>query len=1089
MNKKVLTLCASFLLAGGLTSSALAETFGDVAQKFKDGDYVEGQYFYVKTNNYGDGSATAGDGNGHLDVNVEGSYYSHEENRSTWWRLEAVKTTVNGTEEIIGYKLINALTNKPYTVTVGDKTYDTFNAAAQKTLEFIGADGDVVGYYNGTTTSIATTNTIVYSLKAVEPEKLTASEINKVNNDYFGLQFGYINKDGDYVNYEGLQGVDPFVGKLVAKTTEFGEDIQGVSAKIELADDDSYFIYNETKGAYVVLLKEKWSKYNTDLTPASEVGKGHKFALMTAKEIIEDQLKDAEEQTIATWSFKVNMPVVVDYSPLEVVAVQAWTQVGEEEEQKDLEMLISDMDGKDYLNTTLAENKEEDNDLLEAVDPVNTVVRFADTDYIDMSEFYGWAITVKGLQGEGVEGMTIQPNVQNETNLQPSDVWTKADYVSFSRPEAQWIVTVDKTGTLKLTNRETKASVRWNEAFDMLPGDKGTPNTLALRRESGDIYVANLDNKTYRFEIKKVAELGGETLDHYGCYNADETPAGIARDYKVTFTDSFGTTTYVGIDGLGNVLLTRDETKAINFDLVKTQTTDTLNNDGTIAENAKKDVFYIINDIMAKNKDGEWEYTAAGDTLSYFRYKLAYNGEYLKYNEAKKQFELVKEVIDYTDATAPANVANKEIDYGNSTLADNFIVKLKENNKLNVVKVANYEMENILNGKYTATVDGAEKSFVITNLGIDPAESADAEDLMFVVEGKDDAAWPNNQEGEKLLLNGEMMFFDFNNAEVQKQQNIYAWNANAQLTIAPKEYASYRYFANPDTVEIYRVEYSDEFLFEHGNILGMTYNRDMYNPSLYLDTAFVRNDTKKPTYMLAVAPEFEPNHTYCPLHGIDADCPAEHLTIIPGYTTARYLVSYTDSVAAHAAELKNEFLHEGQYTKLGFVDAVHRVDSVFVPTMSEENKKTVITEGAILPYTFAFRIVNPETQSFYIEAAKLNDEKNPNSGYKSSWMAWINGCPVLTDDITLAEEFNVREGKQAPTANETIEDAASAISVVATDGAVIVKGAEGKNVIVSTILGKVVANETVNSDNETIAAPAGIVVVSIDGESFKVAVK
>ena len=202
-----------------------------------------------------------------------------------------------------------------------------------------------------------------------------------------------------------------------------------------------------------------------------------------------------------------------------------------------------------------------------------------------------------------------------------------------------------------------------------------------------------------------------------------------------------------------------------------------------------------------------------------------------------------------------------------------------------------------------------------------------------------------------------------------------------------------------------------------------------------------------------------------------------------------YMVSYTDSVAAHAAELKNEFLHEGQYTKLGFVDAVHRVDSVFVPTMSEENKKTVITEGAILPYTFAFRIVNPETQSFYIEAAKLNDEKNPNSGYKSSWMAWINGCPVLTDDITLAEEFNVREGKQAPTANETIEDAASTISVVATDGAVIVKGAEGKNVIVSTILGKVVANETVTSDNVTIAAPAGIVVVSVDGESFKVAVK
>ena len=52
-----------------------------------------------------------------------------------------------------------------------------------------------------------------------------------------------------------------------------------------------------------------------------------------------------------------------------------------------------------------------------------------------------------------------------------------------------------------------------------------------------------------------------------------------------------------------------------------------------------------------------------------------------------------------------------------------------------------------------------------------------------------------------------------------------------------------------------------------------------------------------------------------------------------------------------------------------------------------------------------------------------------------------------------------------------------------------VKGAEGKSVIVSTILGKVVANEVLTSDNAQIAAPQGVVVVSVDGESFKVVVK
>ncbi len=76
---------------------------------------------------------------------------------------------------------------------------------------------------------------------------------------------------------------------------------------------------------------------------------------------------------------------------------------------------------------------------------------------------------------------------------------------------------------------------------------------------------------------------------------------------------------------------------------------------------------------------------------------------------------------------------------------------------------------------------------------------------------------------------------------------------------------------------------------------------------------------------------------------------------------------------------------------------------------------------------------------------------------------------------------------EAPTANEAIS--AGNVVVAGTNGAVVVKGAEGKNVIVSTILGKVVANEVLTSDNAQITAPAGVVVVSVDGESFKVVVK
>ena len=68
-----------------------------------------------------------------------------------------------------------------------------------------------------------------------------------------------------------------------------------------------------------------------------------------------------------------------------------------------------------------------------------------------------------------------------------------------------------------------------------------------------------------------------------------------------------------------------------------------------------------------------------------------------------------------------------------------------------------------------------------------------------------------------------------------------------------------------------------------------------------------------------------------------------------------------------------------------------------------------------------------------------------------------------------------------PTANEGI--ATEGVSVVATNGAVIVKGAEGKNVVITNVLGQQVANTVVSSSEASIAAPAGMVVVAVEGEA------
>ena len=521
MNKKVLTLCASFLLAGGLTSSALASVFKEVT----DTQIKEGQYFYVFTKPGGaptvgaiPGSSTDGvlDVNGVLAGETGGEYWSKATNRETWWRVEKVEVGANDAKETLGFKLINALTGKAFSVQYNDKSYDTFlwetnNSGYAPLQVYTADDADLfVKDVNSNTLTLVNdwqdANIVNYNLQPVGIESLNGEEANKVVNGAFGLQFGYINDKGEYVNYESVEGADALTGTLVAK---YGDDlsafdkITGFTKPAKGAE--TFCIYNKSADAYVVLLKEKWSASNTNHDSSIE-GNGYKFALMTAKQIIEDQNQtDPDDKKIASFIFSINMPVNKDYSPLEVVAKDAVNG-------KDVELYIANMDNKDYLTTTLAGKRDANNKVTTddadkvAYDPAKTVVRFGTSDYINFSEFYGYAITIKGLAGTGVEGMTLESNQKVSTEA----TWTKADYLAFSRPEAQWIVT-NENARIVLTNRETKTQTTWGHIFDML-GDG-----LSLRHESGDTYVSG----GYKFEIKKVAELGGETFNHYGVYEKD----------------------------------------------------------------------------------------------------------------------------------------------------------------------------------------------------------------------------------------------------------------------------------------------------------------------------------------------------------------------------------------------------------------------------------------------------------------------------------------------------------------------------------------------------------------------------------------
>ena len=300
------------------------------------------------------------------------------------------------------------------------------------------------------------------------------------------------------------------------------------------------------------------------------------------------------------------------------------------------------------------------------------------------------------------------------------------------------------------------------------------------------------------------------------------------------------------------------------------------------------------------------------------------------------------------------------------------------------------------------------------------------------------------------------------------------------------------------------VEYYENKSIKYGSFteeIGANYVKtylDFESPETSLDpsTTYVTMKNDINSYYLAKTAEGEAildNATTLRLFATDTDRNVPNFLVTTGWneTTGEreFLFNPQDSLNYYVAN--GEYNKKYQWdningaTKLIFKTAklngenaandtiytnIKGVENVAVSNVADNNKKV----QAGLNF-FKFQIVeDPEADGLYM---MRQDGK---------YLASINGRLTL-DEKENAIRFEIAN-VESPTANETI-NAANNVVVAGVNGAVVVKGAEGKNVIVSTILGKVVANEVVSSDNATIAAPAGIVVVSVDGESFKVVVK
>ncbi len=214
--------------------------------------------------------------------------------------------------------------------------------------------------------------------------------------------------------------------------------------------------------------------------------------------------------------------------------------------------------------------------------------------------------------------------------------------------------------------------------------------------------------------------------------------------------------------------------------------------------------------------------------------------------------------------------------------------------------------------------------------------------------------------------------------------------------------------------------------------------------------------------------------------------------IIPSFYISKggkFMYNSTDSLDNYAVLHKDkvnpyEILVDGDSYAKAIFKAGELVNSDTLKT-TVDNKEVIVAEKAdqnkgILGdiKNFQFQIVKPSDaeDNYVIRVAN-----------EFTYLSNFNGVLGFISNKEDAMRVIV-EGQAAPTANEGVS--ATEVKVIATDGAINIKNAAGKNVVISTILGQIVANEVLTSDNATISVPAGIAIVSIDGEeAVKVSVR
>ncbi|WP_075559228.1 DUF6383 domain-containing protein [Parabacteroides timonensis] len=352
-----------------------------------------------------------------------------------------------------------------------------------------------------------------------------------------------------------------------------------------------------------------------------------------------------------------------------------------------------------------------------------------------------------------------------------------------------------------------------------------------------------------------------------------------------------------------------------------------------------------------------------------------------------------------------------------------------------------------------------------------------------------------------------------------KQMAIYAEDENSLMVVEKADAPEYHLIdrAWGDTISLARKENSAQVLYEKADVKSVVENDTLsflnidninqfdVNPAIFADTAYINRGEGEEAntcyqYLLAV------RHSYG-FHKENCNNPAHDPEISNQIDTVYgdFLVNLIDTANVYGISNihNNPYINEVEAgenaAKLSFVSGFHTNDTLYIPKADGDTIKLGMDTPDFNVAKFAFRYTDSDAKTFKIqtqyksylgngnfdtaeEIADYYEDYAANLISNEGYLKWINGTVVVVSGFDRGDEFVISEKVQRdPVANEDITT--SSISVIATDGGVIISGAQGKKVTISNVLGQTVANTVIASDKAEIAAPAGVVVVAVEGEA------